>query len=133
MYFEIGEIMKNNKLRKLTFIGLSILLVTILTGCNGIIINSNNSNTSNNSYTPNEDKSSINFNILEFNDVHGYIEQDSNNKRGLSNAAKIVNDIRNDFNKTINESIEITYEDWKNRPLRKKIMQQFLRIFQVQY
>ena len=33
----------------------------------------------------------------------------------------------------INESIEITYEDWKNRPLRKKIMQQFLRIFQVQY
>ena len=46
---------------------------------------------------------------------------------------KIVNDIRNDFNKTINESIEITYEDWKNRPLRKKIMQQFLRIFQVQY
>lgn len=90
--------MKNNKLRKLKFLGLSILLVTILTGCNGIIINSNNSNTSNNSYTPNEDKTSINFNILEFNDVHGYIEQDSNNKRGLSNAAKIVNDIRNEDN-----------------------------------
>ena len=46
---------------------------------------------------------------------------------------KIVNDIRSDFNKTISECVEVTYEDWENRPLRKKIMQQFLKIFQVQY
>ena len=44
---------------------------------------------------------------------------------------KIVNEIRQDFNKTLEESIEITYEEWLNRPLKKKIAQQVLRIFQV--
>ena len=44
---------------------------------------------------------------------------------------KIVNDIKQDFKKTIEESIEITYEEWLKRPLIKKIAQQFLKIFQV--
>ena len=44
---------------------------------------------------------------------------------------KIINEVKQDFKKTLDESIEVTYEEWLNRPLSKKIAQQFLRVFQV--
>ncbi|MBE5936285.1 MAG: cardiolipin synthase [Lachnospiraceae bacterium] len=44
---------------------------------------------------------------------------------------KIVNDIKQDFKKTLEECIEISYEEWKNRPIRVKIAQQLLKVIQV--
>ena len=44
---------------------------------------------------------------------------------------KVVNDIKKDFKKTIEQSIEVTYEEWLKRPFVKKVAQQFLKIFQV--
>ena len=38
----------------------------------------------------------MNLSIIEFNDVHGYIMKNDNGTYGLSNAAKMVNDIRNE-------------------------------------
>ena len=34
-----------------------------------------------------------------------------------------------DFINTFAQSIEITYEDWKNRPLKMKIIQPILHVF----
>ena len=44
---------------------------------------------------------------------------------------KIVNTIRQDFLKTVDESIEIKYEDWKNRPIYMKLFQSILNLFQT--
>lgn len=44
---------------------------------------------------------------------------------------KIVNNIKQDFLKTVEESIEITYDDWKNRPRYMKIIQPILNLFQT--
>ena len=44
---------------------------------------------------------------------------------------KIVNTIKQDFLKTLDESIEITYEDWLNRPLRIKLVQPIINLFQT--
>ena len=37
--------------------------------------------------------------------------------------------VENDFINTFAQSIEITYEDWKNRPLKMKIIQPILHVF----
>lgn len=75
--------MIRSNIKKILYISLSLLVVICLSSCDRkISIN----------------YEEINFNILEFNDVHGYIEQDSKNKNGLSNAAKMINDIRNEDN-----------------------------------
>lgn len=39
------------------------------------------------------------------------------------------NDIRDDFESTIAQSCEITYEEWLNRPLSKKLIQNVLNVF----
>ncbi len=44
---------------------------------------------------------------------------------------KVVNDIKKDFKNTLEQCIEISYNEWLKRPLYKKIAQQFLKIFQV--
>ena len=44
---------------------------------------------------------------------------------------KIVNTIKQDFLKTLEESVEITYEDWKKRPLRVKLVQPLINLFQT--
>ena len=109
--------MKRNKLKILLILGISSTLALSLASCNLLKQGSSGTSdittnvptfttsssvsipsSSNSTTSYPTDKTSITFNILEFNDVHGYIEQDSNNKRGLSNAAKIVNDIRNEDN-----------------------------------
>lgn len=42
---------------------------------------------------------------------------------------KVIDTILSDFRDTFEVSREITYEEWKNRPLRLKIIQAFLNIF----
>lgn len=42
---------------------------------------------------------------------------------------KIVADIKDDFTKTLEQCKEITFEEWKNRPLRLKIYQSVLNLF----
>ena len=37
--------------------------------------------------------------------------------------------VRNDFEKTFRQSREISYEEWKNRPVKKKIAQHILHVF----
>lgn len=44
---------------------------------------------------------------------------------------KIVNTIKQDFLKTLEESVEITYEDWLKRPLRVKLVQPLINLFQT--
>lgn len=44
---------------------------------------------------------------------------------------RIVGDIRNDFLSTLKECHEITYEEWKNRPLILKIYQSIMNPFQT--
>lgn len=43
----------------------------------------------------------------------------------------VVYDVKNDILNTIKVSEEITYEEWKNRPLKMKIYQSFLNLFQT--
>lgn len=43
----------------------------------------------------------------------------------------VVYDVKNDILNTIKVSEEITYEEWKNRPLRTKIYQSFLSLFKT--
>ena len=42
-----------------------------------------------------ESTDTFDLHILEINDIHGYIEQDSSNANGLSNMAYMINNIRN--------------------------------------
>ena len=43
----------------------------------------------------------------------------------------VVYNVKNDILNTIKVSEEITYEEWKNRPLKMKIYQSFLNLFQT--
>ncbi len=42
---------------------------------------------------------------------------------------KFLKSVEKDFTKTFGESREITYEEWKNRPRKKKVMQNLLHVF----
>ena len=42
---------------------------------------------------------------------------------------ELVNDIKTDFNNTFGQCHEMTYEEWKNRPLGEKMKQWFINIF----
>lgn len=42
---------------------------------------------------------------------------------------EFLNAVRRDFKKTFGESREIFYEEWKNRPVKKKIVQHILHVF----
>lgn len=42
---------------------------------------------------------------------------------------QIIDDVRSDIEKTFTESNEITYEMWKNRPFKDRVIQQFLSLF----
>lgn len=50
-----------------------------------------------------EEPSNVKINILQMNDIHGHIEQNSNGKNGISNAAYLVNSIRSedDYDNTL--------------------------------
>ena len=48
------------------------------------------------SFDMGDDSTALDLHILELNDTHGYCIQDENGKRGLSNMAYIVNQIRNE-------------------------------------
>ena len=37
--------------------------------------------------------------------------------------------VTEDFNKTFDQSCEITYEEWKARPMKRKMVQHFLHVF----
>lgn len=45
---------------------------------------------------------------------------------------EVIHIIKDDLLKTIDESIEITYQDWKNRPWLMKIHQRILNVFSTQ-
>ncbi len=42
---------------------------------------------------------------------------------------KFQRDVQADFEKSFRESIEITFEDWKGRPLHRKVIQHLLHVF----
>lgn len=42
---------------------------------------------------------------------------------------KIINTIREDFENTLSQCVEVSYEEWKNRPLGMKMKQAFLNMF----
>lgn len=44
----------------------------------------------------------------------------------------IIKEIKDDFNKTLKQCKEVTYEEWKSRPLALKIYQKVLNVFSTQ-
>lgn len=42
---------------------------------------------------------------------------------------EFLQEVRKDFDETFRVSHEITYEEWKNRPIKRQIMQHFLKVF----
>ena len=48
------------------------------------------------SVTEKEIPSKVNVEIVQMNDIHGHIEQDSNGKNGISNAAYLIDKVRNE-------------------------------------
>ena len=42
---------------------------------------------------------------------------------------EFLQEVRKDFDETFRVSREITYEEWKNRPIKLQIMQHFLKVF----
>ena len=43
--------------------------------------------------------------------------------------AEFLEKVEKDFTQTFEESREITYQEWKNRPAKRKIIQQILHVF----
>ncbi|MBQ7766053.1 MAG: cardiolipin synthase [Lachnospiraceae bacterium] len=46
---------------------------------------------------------------------------------------KVLKDIDDDFEKTIRQCRQVTYEEWQNRPLNQKILQKFLYFFKCHF
>ena len=42
---------------------------------------------------------------------------------------EFLQEVRKDFDETFRVSREITYEEWKNRPIKRQVMQHFLKVF----